>query len=411
MDKRDINLLIVTPHFYPTVSGYGRATLGLVEALDKHADGVHFRVICNDSLGGSPEIEMKHGFVTRLRVISWLPQTIAFLIYETRLAFLIAKLDQKEKYDIIFFETLERAWCLFLLTHFSITRKISVRIHGCTETDYFLWGRDFNFRVRLLLSRHVLARLKNIFSTTEYYLDFLRKNFFYNNTLVLAQKNFYIIPLLLPNENSEINVGLDARPLPFSLVSGRFFISVGRLDQQGLDQKGFSDLVQAVFLLNQEGDEELSDYTFVIIGDGDSQAHVRSLVSRLGLSDRFLILSAAANEDIQQLQRHARATIVPSRFEGFCMVTLEALCNGSPIIATCVGSHPRVVREGYNGFLTNPQDVQALAGSIRAILSASPEEIGRLKRNSRDMYKEVCDPQKNARILEGIFRYISEDVK
>jgi glycosyltransferase involved in cell wall biosynthesis len=71
------------------------------------------------------------------------------------------------------------------------------------------------------------------------------------------------------------------------------------------------------------------------------------------------------------------AMILPSINEGTPVSAIEALAAGRPVVATRVGGVPDVVREGEDGFLVEPGDVDALAERL-ARLAADPELRERL---------------------------------
>ena len=66
------------------------------------------------------------------------------------------------------------------------------------------------------------------------------------------------------------------------------------------------------------------------------------------------------------------ALILPSANEGTPVSAIEALAGGRPVVATDVGGVPDVVRDGVDGFLVEPGDVDALADRL-AELAADPE--------------------------------------
>ena len=75
----------------------------------------------------------------------------------------------------------------------------------------------------------------------------------------------------------------------------------------------------------------------------------------------------------------ADVTVVPSYYESFGMVALEAMACGSPVIASRVGGLVTTVRDGVTGFLVPESDVAALAERIAALV-ADPDlgwRIGR----------------------------------
>ena len=67
------------------------------------------------------------------------------------------------------------------------------------------------------------------------------------------------------------------------------------------------------------------------------------------------------------------ALILPSANEGTPVSAIEALAGGRPVVATRVGGVPDVVRDGVDGFLVEPGDVDAMADRLAAL--ASDEQL------------------------------------
>jgi glycosyltransferase involved in cell wall biosynthesis len=92
----------------------------------------------------------------------------------------------------------------------------------------------------------------------------------------------------------------------------------------------------------------------------------RPLVSSLGLDDRVRFIGWVDEAHKPALYRGAACAVFASRYEGFGLPVLEALACGTPLIASNASSLPELL--GDAGFALDPDDVQALAGSILACL-------------------------------------------
>jgi glycosyltransferase involved in cell wall biosynthesis len=71
--------------------------------------------------------------------------------------------------------------------------------------------------------------------------------------------------------------------------------------------------------------------------------------------------------------------VLPSRFEGFPLVLVEAMLAALPVVATDVGSVSESVVDGETGLLVPAEDAAALARAIRELLDDRPrsQEMGR----------------------------------
>jgi glycosyltransferase involved in cell wall biosynthesis len=140
------------------------------------------------------------------------------------------------------------------------------------------------------------------------------------------------------------------RPRPGAIVG-----AVGRLEPQ----KGFDVLLRAL--------RDVDDATLVVIGDGSEREQLRSLAGRLGLDDRIVWIGWSA--DVRSYLPAFDVFVLPSRFEGFPLVVLEALLAETAVVATDVGSVPEAVRDEETGLLVPPDDAAALAASLRRLVA------------------------------------------
>src|SRR5262245_35995059 len=150
-------------------------------------------------------------------------------------------------------------------------------------------------------------------------------------------------------------------------------IYVGRLQPI----KGLETLLDAMV--------RLPAATLLIIGgdqdepDNGHGAELRGQVAALDLSRRVRFLGAQPQDRLRLFYAAADATVMPSYYESFGMVALEAMACGSPVIASRVGGLTTTVRDGVTGYLVPEGDAAALAERIQAVLAdaATRERLGR----------------------------------
>ncbi len=130
--------------------------------------------------------------------------------------------------------------------------------------------------------------------------------------------------------------------------------AVGRVEPQ----KGFDLLIHAM--------REISDATLVLVGDGGERRPLEALAHRLGVANR--VVWTGWSEDPRTYLTSFDVFALPSRFEGFPLVALEALLARTAVVATDVGSVAEAVRDGETGLLVPAEDPAALADSIRQLL-------------------------------------------
>lgn len=124
-------------------------------------------------------------------------------------------------------------------------------------------------------------------------------------------------------------------------------------------------------------------------------AFVREEIDRRGLGAAVTLVPETP--EIPALLRVMDALVLPSRFEGFPNVLLEAMASRLPVIATAVGEVPRLVEEGVTGFLVPAGDAGALARAIErlhALGQGARSAMGRAGRSrveSRHRLSDVAD--------------------
>jgi D-inositol-3-phosphate glycosyltransferase len=159
------------------------------------------------------------------------------------------------------------------------------------------------------------------------------------------------------------------------LGGGPILLYVGRI----APIKGLEMLLEAVARLRSRGRPVR---LLVVGGDADEavdghEAYVRGLACRLGLCAAVSFLGPQPQAALRAYYVAADVTVMPSYYESFGMVALEAMACGSPVIASRVGGLATTVRDGLTGFLVPEGDVAALADRIDRVL-ADPARRARL---------------------------------
>ena len=153
----------------------------------------------------------------------------------------------------------------------------------------------------------------------------------------------------------------------------RMLLFVGRIERL----KGIDTLMQAMEILKRQAPQGLEDLCLTIIGgepredptqeDAEMQ-RLRQLRSDLGVEELVTFLGARGQNTLQYYYSAAEAVIMPSHYESFGMVALEAMACGTPVIASEVGGLAYLVQDGVTGFHVPDREPEELAGKIRLLL-------------------------------------------
>lgn len=140
--------------------------------------------------------------------------------------------------------------------------------------------------------------------------------------------------------------------------------------------KGIDTLLEAIALLKMHKETDLANTCVTIIG-GDPWAdtldaemeRLQKMRLELGLSDLVAFAGARDQQVLPYYYAAAEMVVMPSHYESFGMVALEAMAMGTPVIASEVGGLAYLVRDGENGFLVPRRDAEALAEHILELLN------------------------------------------
>jgi glycosyltransferase involved in cell wall biosynthesis len=125
-----------------------------------------------------------------------------------------------------------------------------------------------------------------------------------------------------------------------------------------------------VLLVLQSLRERGVDACLCMVGDGPDRDDVEERAHELGIARDCLFLGY--QEDVAPFYAALDTLVLPSGNEGTPVSAIEALASGRPVVATRVGGVPDVVRDGEDGFLVEPGDVEGMAGRL-ALLAADPD--------------------------------------
>ena len=127
-------------------------------------------------------------------------------------------------------------------------------------------------------------------------------------------------------------------------------------------EKGVDIFLRAASIISDTHPE----VRFTVAGDGPSRRTLETLSKQLGITERLTFAGCVA--DARRLIRRLSVLAVPSFTEGSPLVVLEAMAEGTPIVATRVGGIPELIRDGREGLLVPAADRRALASGISSLL-------------------------------------------
>jgi len=153
----------------------------------------------------------------------------------------------------------------------------------------------------------------------------------------------------------------------------RMLLYVGRIEQL----KGIDTVMEAIALMKPKD----SRVCLTVIGGDPEQeysdannemARLHDLREDIGLNDLVTFLGKRGQDTLPYYYSAADVVVMPSFYESFGMVALEAMACGTPVVASQVGGLAFLVRDGETGFTVPVDDPQALAARLTDLLE-NPE--------------------------------------
>jgi glycogen synthase len=136
---------------------------------------------------------------------------------------------------------------------------------------------------------------------------------------------------------------------------------VGRL----VYEKGFQLALEALPGLI----ERLGNVRFIVAGSGTAEADLRRQAGELGLDDRGVFLGWIGDDVLHSLYRIADLTVVPSIYEPFGLVALEAMASGCPCLVADTGGLREVVPHDDVGLRFRARDPRSLGEMAERLLT------------------------------------------
>lgn len=145
----------------------------------------------------------------------------------------------------------------------------------------------------------------------------------------------------------------------------------------------------------------------LMIGDGPERSVAEWTAREKGIADQVIFLGKQNN--VQDLLNCADCLLLPSEIESFGLVALEGMACGVPCVCSRVGGLPEVVRDGVDGFLVAPHDVEGMADRAVEILS-SPERREAMGRAGRERALNRFCSDKIIPLYEQLYRRVLDGV-
>lgn len=282
----------------------------------------------------------------------------------------------------------KRSAFAFPLSSFITAAKIC-RDYDILIEDLTVWSPSFSFLLQK--KKPVILRIHDFADLT----TFTRKNGFligpclYGNIRIYPRlfKNWIVVSNAL-NARFGINGrvignGIDEQMLEAVQKKGDYIAYMGRFD---IVKKGLDILIEALDILRKEGWLMKNNLKLKMAGEGQDKGKLLKIISQKELSNLIDVVGWVEGREKTQFIENAEFLVMPSRFEGEPIVSLEAGACYKPMIHSDIPEFFHVIENGY-GISFKNFSPQGLAEKIRYLHEHTEirEEMGRRGRQFAEM--------------------------
>lgn len=180
-----------------------------------------------------------------------------------------------------------------------------------------------------------------------------------------------------------------------------YLMTLGRVSV-GARHKGYDRMLDTIKQI------ERNDVVYLIVGDGDDGARLKERVAQEGLEERVFFLGSIPESDLVAVYNAADIFVLvsdrgPGRGEGVPLTPLEAASCGKPIIVGDEDGSPEAVRDGVNGYIVSPHELDTLKSRILTLV-ADPETRKKMGTNARVHMIENFSYELFTKKTQGILR-------
>jgi glycosyltransferase involved in cell wall biosynthesis len=195
----------------------------------------------------------------------------------------------------------------------------------------------------------------------------------------LPPQKVHEIPNGVDVERFSRPVNVEATRNKWRVVPGeRLITAVGRLTAQ----KGFDDLIRAY----PEIRRAVPGSKLLVMGEGYMRGELESLAEAEQVKGSTIFAGFVSDSDLVDAIKSSDVVVVPSRFEPFGIIALEAMAGGTPVVVSRVGGLAEIVEDGVDGLEIDPNSPSSLAKAAVRLLT-DRELASRLTARAREKVK------------------------
>lgn len=172
--------------------------------------------------------------------------------------------------------------------------------------------------------------------------------------------------------------------------------------------KGLDVLIQAFYNYILKSKDPI--LTLHIMGEGSEKNYLEGLCKSLGISERVYFRGYVPYNEVRKIINKAKVHVMPSKKESFGLSGLEAMAEGTAIIASDAGGISEYVKDGINGVLVPPGDSNALAAALQHLLDCGDDCYKKLVQGGLETAR-LMSWESTARQYVEIYKAVSGEIR
>jgi len=290
--------------------------------------------------------------------------------------------------------TVDQAGARLIHVHTEFLVPAAVRVGRDTGAKVVATLHGVNFGPRYFGVASRRTRFRNALSASDRVIlvgEPLRPFF---RELVGHDEHFRIVPngfslQTVERQSPALGIG---RPL--------HFVSVSNLHEG----KGIDLNLEALAQLTRNG---MIDWTYTVIGDGYERNRLQRIARELGLNERVSFVGARPHDEIGHHLSAADVFILPSYREAFGIAYLEAMAAGLVVVGVRDQGPSAFIEHDVSGLLVPPQDAEALARQLAAVIS-DPVRFRGVAANAARVAVEKFNWRNHAKSVVAVYAELKE---
>lgn len=301
----------------------------------------------------------------------------------------LRKLLTKINPDLVHIHNLIPFFIFSTVTHLNEFPTV-LTIHNTPNIPQRLFGSFNDFESECIFARQLLLnnRCNKIIFGSNFYLD-----------------NYAKVVPLIKDKKAEVIHYFPPELTKGSLKSNRSFNSSDNINilfpSRVVKRKGIEEAIAALAKLPQKF--KLTLPAFAQIDDLNYKIKIKDMIARLNLQNRVSIpKKIITHTTMKSFYQNSDVVIIPSHYEGFGIVAVEALSWGVPVIASETGGLKEIIKNNHNGLTIRPGNTHDLVKAIH-LLASNKKLVNKLTSVGIKTVKNKFSLQSHMTKIENIY--------